>query len=1327
MYPTMKIMKISRLLIILALVFFSYSINAMVFGQEGGRPSLAIVSPHLDNDPYTFLKAAEPWQSTMKISLFGLNSDGALPIATVDSLRRYKLVIFEALGARVALLKPQIDSLLKVTKVLFLGTPLARGNVDLRDYPDLETYWSNGNLKNYKGMLSYLAGTYFKLPVPVQSPVVYADNGFYYPGVDSVFTDAASYLKWYRLTYPEKIKKDQPRVGVVFYQSYFVKRDLAFIDSLIRSIEAEGAIAIPYMSRSGFRIDSVFRVRKRPVVDVLLYGGMFLNFKDPAAGIRDARKLNVPLLGFYADYYRNREQWEKNENGSSGLTDRFYFTEKDGVFEPMTIATEELDRHNIRRTMPIDYQIKWRVRRALRWAALRKLTNKDKKVIITYYSEGNNQADAGADIDAYLDVPASLEKLLYVLKDSGYATGTDISFFRDTIAGALSIHGSNVPPNDTASLRKKFTSGKVVKIPVQEYLGWFHTLSAKKQKQVIDQWGPVPGNIMTLKDQNGKQYFVFPITSYGNITLAPHPNWGVEDNLKAIYQTKALVPSHAYLAFYFWMQKTLKPDAFLSLFSQLSLMPGREEGPSRKDWNGILLEDIPHISLVPLIAGGGRGDKRKTSALTIDYLTEIMSAGLSDNLQLLQTDINTWKITTDPSLKSILSDSISGLIRAEGVDVDLGYDLNKRNALTEEQILAVEKYLRRISKQTTAHGSHILGQGPDSSTMGEMITEMIGKKELPFFKNNKLQVEKTADLVKSWLSGLGVSSNHPPVNKSDSSLYPYYEKFLTYKGLLNQTSNEITQLLRALDGYYIPPGPGSDPVRDPEALPSGRNPYTSNNKMIPSRAAWVLGKQMAEQLLARFKEKHGQSAFPRKVGFVLWSSDITQTQGVTEAEILYLIGVRPVWNNRGQVMDMELMDHKELGRPRIDVLITTSGTYRDHFRSNMEFLDKAIGLVAGLQEPDNFVALNSRRYQKSLQLDSLRQASFRIFSSDLGSYSTNLEFAGKSQDRPDSALADFYFQRMGYAYGSQVNALKMSRLFQENVNDLEAAAFNRSSSVYGMMDHPMVAAYFGAYNLAAHKTNGQKIDMFINSLQPNNPPTVITLEQAFRTELRSRYFSSKWIRAMMGHGYDGARYMNEFSGTLFLWNITNPQMVHQSDWLNLYNTYIDDNQHLGLKDYFGKYNPAARKQMAKQLLQAGSKGFWTPDAGQQAVLSRFASGENYLESQSRQGGKLPEGTGNVKIKGIKGGSVKGLGRQPDGRSVGGRPASPVGEKIKSSHSAVTGQQITEEHVRLPGSSQKVHVRKGEIIQLTSILVLLLGIFLLGWKRGGKNQYLSAED
>ena len=1290
----------------LALLFFSC--------HRSRKPSLALVSPHVELNPYEFKKAAKNYGDVMQTDLYGTSGTGQLPVFSVEELSKHDLVIFESLGTRISLLKPQIDSIKARTKVLFLETPLAKGNVQLSQYPDIKTYWENGNAENYKGLLSYIAAKVFKLPVNVIKPIKYPLYGFYHPGSDSLFSSASAYLKWYDKQYPKTADSaNTPVIGLVFYQTNYIKKDMRVVDALIKSIEKHGARPIALMQKSGFKLDSFFRINNKPIVDAVLYGGMYLNFSKPEKGRKSAENLDVPLLGTATQYIKNPAEWEKEPGGfSPDMTDRFYFTERDGVIEPMIVGADKTLADGERNVYPIDYQVDWRVERAIAWAKLRRTPNFNKKIVCTYYSEGSGKANVGADIDAYLDVPQSLVKLLKTWKNSGYNVGGQPLPSAAQLARQMSVHASNVGTWAPAELKKRIANGDVITIPEQQYLDWFHAYPAAQQQEVIKNWGPVPGKLMTITDSIGKKSFIIPIIKDGNIILAPHPNWGLQDNHALIYGKDAIPPSHAYIAFYEWMKRVYQPHAFLSLFSQLSLMPGKLEGPSRKDFNGELIGNLPHISLVPLIANGGIANKRRASALTIGYLTEITQAGLSDSLKILSNAIDDWQSSTNNVLKNRLRQKAMAL----SVKMHIQNDLDNQKLMTaspDEFLKQTKAYINKIARQHMANGGHILGNAPTGNTLVEMLHDMLGEEFEKLLPGDKAKKQKlSVDMVRD------VAFNNKNINETtrrylhrgDTAVTGELQKVLVYRNKLNQANNEITQIIRALDGKYIPTGPTDDPIRNPESLPSGRNPYSINTKNIPTKEAWILGKRMADQLLLQFEKKHGKGSIPKKVAFVLWSAEVTNNQGVSEAEIMYLMGVKPVWNSKGQVMDVALIPDNELGRDRIDVLITTSGTYRDHFYGNIKMLDKAVKLAASVSTGTNWVRRHSLAYQKKLHIDSMDVAALRVFSSNQGAYSTNVEFAGENSEgwKNDTTVSNLYLKRMAHAYGEKAEALYERGLFELNIKDVDAAAFSRSSNVYGVMDHPMVAAYFGAYNLAVKNTTGREPDMFINDLSDTSNSEVTPLSDFFHAELRSRYLNPKWIKGMMDHGYDGARYMDSFTENIFLWNVTNSNMVTDQDWNDVYDTYLTDKNKLGLSKYLDKANPYAKQSMVSAMLEATEKGYWKASDAQlktmattvaKSVASNGAACNTavcnspalsgYIKSivEKVPGGKILSAQYSKKIAEVK--------QNPTGTPDGGA----------SKSQPVAGRQMTEE--RLPAAVASTDSNSLKMLLLLVGAVLLL--------------------
>ena len=1129
------------------------------------KPKVAFVSTHINFSPFEFREAAKSYSNKFKVDLFNPSDDGKgeLIAFKVKDLMKYDLVVFEGLGARISLLQPQIDSIKQHTQVAFVNTPQAEKTLKAEIQKVLDTYWENGNIKNYKGMLSYIGAKLLRVDIPVIKPIVFPSYLYYHPDNKKPMLTIDEYESWYNKRKGTQ-KQNPSTIGLVYYQSNYVKNDLQVIDALIRNIEKKGHRVITLLGKGSFQLDSFFMKKDKALVDVVIYGGMFLDFRNPEDGIRSAKKLNVPLLGGVVNPYKDVKKWENDIGGAAPeMTDRYYFTEKDGVFETITIGGTSNLKNGQQISVPIPYQIDWRVDRALAWALLRKTNNADKKIVVTFYNEGGGKANIGSDPDAYLNVPASFNRLLSEWRKDGYSTGNDPIPSAEELVKRMQEYASINGEWTKEELEYRKKGAKLIRIPEEQYRSWFQDYPKEQQEQVIAKWGRLPGKLMVEEDSAGKKSIIIPMLEFGNILLAPHPSWGLQNNRDLIYADDPLPPNHAYIAFYEWMRREYSPHVFFSLFTQLSLMPGKLEGPSVHDFAGKLIGNIPHINSSPLIAGASVGNKRRANALTIGHTTDLTYAGLSPALTELIKNIEDWKNATNPAIRKKLADKISKAVRKERINNDLDIIGDKPLPLA---INKLEKFIRGIGLQKVPQGSHILGEVPSGEKRKAMIGAMLGK---DFKGKEKERMTKR------------------------------------YDSLLSLMPSEIEGLKKAFNGEYVESGPSGDPVRSPESLPAGRNPYPSNEKNIPTLEAWEIGKKMAMELLIEYEKKHGAGSMPQKVAFVLWSSEITHNQGVLEAEILYLLGVKPVWNSKGQVMNVELIPDSQLKRPRIDVLVTTSGTYRDHFMDKIQLLDKAVKLAAAADGPDNYVRIHSFNYQKSLGLKSLELAAQRIFSVAPGTYSTNIEFAiedGESWQN-DSTLSNLYINRMANSYGSDTNPKQNKELFSMNIKDVDAAAFGRSSNAHGIMDHPMVASYLGGINLAVKNKTGKTPDVYINDVSDPSEAKTVKLEDFYQQELHSRYLNPNWIKNMQEQGYEGARYMQGFTENLLAWDVTNTDMVTQEDWDEVFDTYVNDKNKLGLEKYFEEHNPAALNVLVNTLQKADRKGYWSPSEEQKKTIN----------------------------------------------------------------------------------------------------------------------------
>lgn len=628
------------------------------------------------------------------------------------------------------------------------------------------------------------------------------------------------------------------------------------------------------------------------------------------------------------------------------------------------------------------------------------------------------------------------------------------------------------------------------------------------------------------------------------------------------------------------MKRVYRADAILSIFSLVPLMPGKQEGLSGSDWGAILLQDMPIIHVLPMDAPA-IFDKRRANMLIVNFMTPVLiPSGLYGNLSELYDNIKFYRETVDETLRVAYRDKIINQSR------EIGF--NYTGGSFDEFIANITAYLDDIRKSYIPYGPHVLGRAPEGNELIQLLIAMLPDMD------ETLAEKLLRDVVLNNLTPEEAQIRH--TGTLNATITGYLNLARDYAERIRNCTCEITALLNALEGGYITPGKRGDPIRNPEALPTGRNSYPFDSRTIPTKTAWETAVKLVDTFLADYLREHG--TYPSKVAYVLWASETMRHQGVMEAEILYLMGVRPVWDSKGRVKDVELIGN--LTRPRIDVMMVTSGLYRDLHMDVISLLDRAVKLAAGANGTFNYIRDNSETiYRKLLgegysEDEARRLSLIRIFSEEPGAYSPGLQEAISASDTWSNRtqLADFYLERVSAAYGANMTGVKVPSVFRENLRDVSVAMFSRSSNLYGALEHPMVAAYFGGLSMAVERVSGVKPEMYINNLRDD--ARIETMEQFLERDLTTRYFNPRWLEGMMKAGYDGARYMDAFMENLWMWQVTNPELVSQSDWDRVYSIYMRDSYGLGLREFFSSSNPYARASIAARLLETVRKGYWSP-------------------------------------------------------------------------------------------------------------------------------------
>ncbi len=922
---------------------------------------------------------------------------------------------------------------------------------------------------------------------------------------------------------------------------------------------------------------------------------------------------------------------------------------------------------------------------------MRGLHNKNKKIAIVYYNHPPGRHNIGAD---NLDVPASLWTILNNLKGQGYDLG-ELPENQNALLDLLQERGVNLPNNADALEKMSPNIQHMAKSDYKQYfeslpdsiqyemtkgpLGYLHQelkqsvdkeqfdfalnklehsieeihhllegidhparnravelidgleicyQAAIKQQQhcwpkaqeYIDAlvqtgieglrgWGDVPGKVMVKDDE-----ILIPGIHFGNVFIGPQPPRGWEIDEELLHANLAFPPPHQYLAFYHFIRNGFSADAIIHLgrHSTYEFLPRRSVGVMEDDYSRVIAADVP--GLYPYIVDGvGEGiqAKRRGLAVMIDHLTPpLASTPLYDELLKLRQLVESFEANHDSDntalktklvykirekvekleLKEEMTQAIAGELKIMGISFD---------ELDDDMLVhEVGHYLTDLQERFMPLGLHVFSKQWENNAIDMMLKSMAPE--------NREQKQIWNDLLK----------------KSPQA--------------------EMDALLNGLNGGFISPGAGNDPIRTADSLPTGRNFYALDSSLIPSPTAWELGGKMAQDARANNSQSKDKSE-----AIVLWASDVVRDEGVMIAFGLDMLGVRPVWNSRGLVKSLEL---KSLNKSdvRRNTIFTSSGLFRDLYAKQMLLLNEA-SLMAIAASGNNIIkqypaltlALSSALSPlKNIELGSeslaqnqvaahwVRQAldlkkkgiagekigkmaSMRVFGAGPGSYGAGInrlvERSGSWQAR--SEVARVYMNRMGHSYTLAGYGVAMQQVFKDSLATVENSYLGRSSNLYGLMDNNDAFDYFGGLSLAVETLTGSAPNNYV--INHANTDRILTqpLNIALKQELRGRFLHPEWLKGLMKHDYAGARTMgSEFLEYLWGWQVTNPTLVGDWVWQEVKSVYLDDRHSLGLDEFLKEgHNVHVKSNMLAIMLVAIQKGFWHADIQTQKELAQAFS------------------------------------------------------------------------------------------------------------------------
>lgn len=424
-----------------------------------------------------------------------------------------------------------------------------------------------------------------------------------------------------------------------------------------------------------------------------------------------------------------------------------------------------------------------------------------------------------------------------------------------------------------------------------------------------------------------------------------------------------------------------------------------------------------------------------------------------------------------------------------------------------------------------------------------------------------------------------------------------------YSEALRQSPlNEMSSLMNALNGGFTAPSPGGDLIVNPNTLPTGRNLFSINVENTPSEDAWEKAKELCDNTIKMYCERH-KGEYPRKVSYTLWSSEFIETEGATIAQILYMLGVEPVRDAFGRVTDLRLIPSKQLGRPRIDVVVQTSGQLRDLAASRLFLINKAIEMAANAKDDkyDNLVkagVTESERLlvEKGMSPKEAREVSmYRVFGGVNGNYGTGIQEMVTAGDRWDkeSQIAEVYMNNMGAFYGDEKNWETVRKAaFEAALTRTDVVVQPRQSNTWGALSLDHVYEFMGGMNLAVRNVTGKDPDAYLADYRNHSNMRMQEVKEAIGIEGRTTIFNPAYIKEKMKGGASSASTFAEIVTNTYGWNVMKPKAIDKEMWDEIYNVYVKDKYHLGTKEFFDKQNPAALMEMTAVMMESARKGMW---------------------------------------------------------------------------------------------------------------------------------------
>ncbi|WP_375474424.1 cobaltochelatase subunit CobN [uncultured Jatrophihabitans sp.] len=868
-----------------------------------------------------------------------------------------------------------------------------------------------------------------------------------------------------------------------------------------------------------------------------------------------------------------------------------------------------------------------------------------------------------------LDTPASAVRLLAALADSGVDVGGPPPQDGTALIHQLIAAGGH----DVEWLTEAQLAAAPARLPAEAYARLFGELPAELQAAMREHWGEPPGSLYVDGGVGGGDIVLAGLL-LGNVALMIQPPRGFGENPIAIYHDPLLPPSHHYLAAYRWLADDFGADAIVHLgkHGTLEWLPGKGLGASAGCAPDAVLGNLPLV--YPFIVndpGEGTQAKRRAHAVVVDHLIPPMArADTYGEMAKLEQLLDEYASVAalDPDKLATVRDQIWEVVQEAQLHHDMHADAMPDADEFDDFVLHLDGYLCEIKDVQIRDGLHILGDAPMGEARVNLVLAILRAQQVfggaapvdglratlargfgldeaallaepgaPAPPSGRLPAlvdgpaASAADLVdlletlarrlvqgmedEGWTldAASGVLERTLETQAPDvAAVLDFAVREIVPR--LAATTDELDRTVGALEGRFVPPGPSGSPTRGlVSVLPTGRNFYSVDPKAIPSRNAYAVGVALADSLLARHLADHG--TYPASVGLTVWGTSAMRTQGDDIAEVLALLGCRPVWDDASRrVTGFEVIPPAELGRPRIDVTVRISGFFRDAFSHVIDLLDDAVAAVAALDEPAEQNYLRRHVEADLAEQGDWRRATLRIFGSKPGAYGAGLLPLIDARNWHDDAdLAEVFAVWGGYAYGRGLAGVQARPDMERSFARIAVAAKNADTREHDIMDSDDYFQYHGGMIAMVRHLTGQSPEAYIGDSATPSAVKTRTLAEETQRVFRSRVVNPKWISAMQRHGYKGAFELAATVDYLFGYDATAGVVP---DWMyeKLASAYVFDD---GVREFMQQANPWALRGITERLLEAAERGMWAKPEEQtlDGLRAAYLAGEDDLEGR----------------------------------------------------------------------------------------------------------------